>query len=168
MPAWLAALRCSWPFQMPSQGFCNFCGNDLMHKWGNKQDASVCSFFFRHTVFACANKSKPSTPSGEACQKQCDILVWFMSHPWLLAFATVVLPLNSAFCAPGPACPHPRLSNTDGTLSNLTAARVQIHQASSGLGPPHANQKKEQKNRAKKGTFQAFPQPIGLRFFQKL
>lgn len=69
--------------------------------------------------------AKPSAPSGKDCQKQCDILVWFMSHPWLLTFATVAPPLNSKVCAPGPVCRHPRLSNTDGTLSNLTAARAE-------------------------------------------
>lgn len=79
-----------------------------------------CPYFkslLSNSLCMCQWVQKHNAPSGKDCPKQCGVFVWFMSHPWLLAFATVARPLNSNVWASGPTCCHPRLSNTDGTLS---------------------------------------------------
>lgn len=94
----------------------------LVHIWENKQHANFPFLPLFYISFVKQSlhvpmSAKHNAPSGKDCPKQCDLFVWFMSHAWLLAFATVARPLNSNVCASGPTCCHPRLSNTDGTLS---------------------------------------------------
>lgn len=148
----------SWPFQTSSRGFCNFCRSDLVHKLGNKQDTNFFLFLLSPYLHVPMN-ANPSAPSGKDCQKQCDILVWFMPHPWLLAFATAVAPLNSDVYASGPACCHSRLSNSNGTLSKLKAACVDVWGV---LRHWHtARRSKKRTAEQRKQLFQAFSQPIG-------
>lgn len=146
----------SWPFQMSSQGFCNFYKSDLVHKLGIKQEAN---FFPLHTVFACANYE---CKTQRAFREGLSETIW---HPCVIYVSCLIIGpcrhgsvVNSGVCAPGPECRHPRLSNTDRTLSNLT----QMHETSSSIGAPHAHPKKEQQTEQRRELFQAFPQPMGI------